>query len=271
MDKKRLFILLALIAAVAAFFIFDLKQYVSLEFFQQQRARIDAYYAENVGRRSRCSCCLRRDDLAVHSRCRVLTLIAGAVFGWLVGTVLTSFASAIGGTLAFLSSRWLLRDWVQQRFGDRMAAVDAGMVKDGAFYLFALRLVPLFPFFLVNLLMGLTKIRTWTFYWVSQLGMLAGTATYVYAGSELGKFRISPSLLIVFTLIGVFPLIAKKVLDAIRARKVYARWKKGKPRSYDYNLVVIGAGSAGLVSAYIGAATKQRSRWWKSTRWAVTA
>ena len=234
MDKKRLFILLALIAAVAAFFIFDLKQYVSLEFFQQQRARIDAYYAENRWQTIALFLLVYVAMTSLSIPGAVVDTDRGAVFGWLVGTVLTSFASAIANVglpqLALAAPRW-----VQQRFGDRMAAVDAGMVKDGAFYLFALRLVPLFPFFLVNLLMGLTKIRTWTFTG-QPTGDAGGTATYVYAGSELGKFRIPRA----FDCVHVDRRISadrQKVLDAIRARKVYARWKKSKPRSYDYNLV----------------------------------
>ncbi len=178
------------------------------------------------------------------------------MFGLLWGTVIVSFASSIGATLAFLASRFLLRDWVQERFGERLKAINSGVEKEGGFYLFALRLVPAFPFFLINLAMGLTPIRTWTFYWVSQTGMLAGTLVYVYAGTTLGEFRISFELLLAFTLLGIFPLIAKKALDAIKARKVYARWRR--PARFDRNLVVIGAGSAGLVSAYIAAAVKAK-------------
>ena len=259
MNKTRLFIALILVAAIAAFFIFDLKQYVSVEFFQAQREKIDAYYAEHRWQTAAIFLVayIAMAALSIPGA-TILTLIGGAIFGVVFGTVLVSFASAIGATLAFLASRLLLRDWVQKKFGDRLAPVNAGIEKEGAFYLFALRLVPLFPFFVVNLVMGLTKIRTWTFYWVSQLGMFAGTVVYVYAGTKLGEFKISAGLLIAFALLGVFPLVAKKVLDAIKARKVYAKWKDKRPASYDYNLVVIGAGSAGLVSAYIGAATKAK-------------
>ena len=259
MDKKRLLIVLVLVAAIAAFFVFDLKQYLSLEFFQQQRAKIDAYNAEHPWQTAAIYLVAYIAMAALSlPGAAIMTLVGGAIFGLVVGTVLVSFASAIGATLAFLASRLLLRDWVQMKFGDRLAPVNAGVEKEGAFYLFALRLVPLFPFFVVNLVMGLTKIRTWTFYWVSQLGMLAGTIVYVYAGTKLGEFRISAGLLVAFALLGIFPLIAKKVLDAIKARKVYAKWNDRRPRSYDYNLVVIGAGSAGLVSAYIAAATKAK-------------
>jgi len=185
-----------------------------------------------------------------------MTLIGGAIFGLLWGTVIVSFASTLGATLAFLASRFLLRDWVQSKFGDRLKPVNDGVAREGAFYLFALRLVPAFPFVAVNLLMGLTPIRTWTYLWVSQVGMLAGTLVYVYAGTQLGEFRLSAGLVIAFTLLGLFPLIAKKALGALQARKVYARWTR--PARFDRNLIVIGGGSAGLVSAYIAAAIKAK-------------
>ena len=259
MNKSRLLIALVLIAAVAAFFVFDLNEYLSIEYFQKQRAKVDAYYVQYPWQTAAVFL-LAYVAMAALSipGATILTLVGGAIFGLVVGTILVSFASAIGATLAFLASRLLLRDWVQMKFGDRLAPVNAGIEREGAFYLFALRLVPLFPFFVVNLVMGLTKIRTWTFYWVSQLGMLAGTIVYVYAGTKLGEFRISAGLLIAFALLGIFPLVAKKALDAIKARKVYAKWNDKRPASYDYNLVVIGAGSAGLVSAYIAAATKAK-------------
>ncbi|MGB7552575.1 MAG: FAD-dependent oxidoreductase, partial [Chromatiaceae bacterium] len=176
-------------------------------------------------------------------------------------TLLVSFASSIGATLAFLVSRWLLRDWVQARYGERLAAVNAGIAKDGALYLFTLRLVPVFPFFVINLLMGLTPIKTRTFYWVSQLGMLAGTLVYVNAGTQLARLDslsgiLSPGLVASFALLGVFPLLAKRLVALVQARKLYAGWQK--PRRFDRNLVVIGAGSGGLVTAYIAAAVKAR-------------
>ena len=191
----------------------------------------------------------------------VLTLIAGALFGLLWGTLIVSFASSIGATLAFLASRFLLRDWVQSRFERHLVAVNEGMQKDGALYLFGLRLLPVVPFFAINLAMGLTSIKTRTFYGVSQLGMLAGTMAYVNAGTQLSKID-SPAGILSLQLVGAlallacFPLAAKKLLDALRARRVYARWKK--PRRFDRNLVVIGAGSAGLVSAYIAAAVRAK-------------
>ncbi len=192
-----------------------------------------------------------------------MTLAAGAIFGLVNGTVIVSFASSLGATLAFLVSRYVLRDSVQSRFGARLADIDRGIVKEGAFYLFTLRLVPLIPFFVINLVMGLTKMKAWTFYWVSQVGMLAGTLVYVNAGTQLARIDslrgiLSPALIGSFALLGVFPLIAKKIVDAIKARQVYARWAKVKPSKFDRNLVVIGAGAAGLVTAYIAAAVKAK-------------
>ncbi len=169
----------------------------------------------------------------------------------------------MGATLAFLVSRLLLREGVQQRFGDRLRTINDGMAKDGAFYLFALRLVPVFPFFVINLVMGLTPIRTWTFYWVSQVGMFAGTIVYVNAGTQLAQIDsvagiLSPAILGSFALLALFPFMARKLVEWIKARQVYAPWRSRKPRAFDYNLIVIGAGSAGLVSAYIAAAVKAK-------------
>ena len=191
----------------------------------------------------------------------IMTLAAGALFGLFWGTLIVSFASSIGATLAFLVSRYLLQDTVQSRFGDRLKAFNEGVARDGAFYLFTVRLVPIFPFFLINLLMGLTTIRAFTFYWVSQVGMFVGTLVYVNAGTQLGQLEslsgiLSPSLLLSFVLLGVFPLMAKKVLDVIKARRVYAGFTK--PKSFDRNMIVIGAGAGGLVSAYIAATVKAK-------------
>ncbi len=191
----------------------------------------------------------------------VLTLAGGAVFGLGVGLLIVSFASSLGALLAFWVSRSLLRDLVQARFGKLLAPINAGLAKDGVFYLLTLRLVPVFPFWLINLLMGLTQIGARPFYLVSQIGMLAGTAVYVNAGTQLAAIEstadvVSPGLLGSLALLGVFPLIAKWAVGALQRRKVYARWTR--PQRFDRNLVVIGAGAGGLVSAYIGAAVKAR-------------
>ncbi|MGY8773558.1 FAD-dependent oxidoreductase [Spongiibacter tropicus] len=191
----------------------------------------------------------------------VMTLAGGAVLGFWQGLVLVSFASTIGATLAFLVARYLLRDSLQQRFPERLKKIDAGIASEGGFYLFTLRLVPLFPFFLINLLMGLTALPARRFYWVSQLGMLPGTAVYVNAGVQLGQVDslsgiLSPSLIVAFSLLGIFPLLAKRVLGSLQHRRVYRGWRR--PVRADRNLVVIGAGAGGLVSAYIAAALRAK-------------
>lgn len=190
-----------------------------------------------------------------------MTLAAGALFGFWQGLVLVSFASTIGATLAFLAARYLLRDWVRGRLGGRARGIEDGLRRDGPFYLFTLRLIPVVPFFAVNLLMGLTPMRAVTFYLVSQAGMLAGTAVYVNAGTQLARLDslsglVSPAMLASFAALGLFPWLARLVLGAVRRRKVHARWNK--PAKFDRNLIVIGAGAAGLVSSYIAAATKAK-------------
>ena len=257
MKKSKLLVFIIIAVAIAAFFFFDLKQYFSLDYFKGQRAGIDAYVTANPLQAGLIffAIYVAVTGLSLPGAA-IMTLVGGAVFGLLWGTVLVSFASSVGATLAFLASRFLLRDWVQGKFGDKLKPINDGVTKEGAFYLFALRLVPAFPFFVINLVMGLTSIKTVTFYWVSQLGMLAGTVVFVYAGTQLGEFKIGAGLIFAFVLLGIFPLIAKKVLDAMKARKVYAKWPR--PASYDRNVVIIGAGSAGLVTAYIAAAVKAK-------------
>ena len=191
----------------------------------------------------------------------VMTLAGGALFGLLWGTVLISFASTAGASLAMLASRYLVGDWVRKRFSSHINTIDEGVKKDGPFYLFTLRLIPIFPFFLINLLMGLTQMSVRTFWWVSQLGMLAGTLVYVNAGTQLGKLEslsgiLSFQLLGAFALLGLFPFIARGIVDWVKSKQVYDGWEK--PRSFDRNLLVIGAGSGGLVSAYIAAAVKAK-------------
>jgi dihydrolipoamide dehydrogenase len=191
----------------------------------------------------------------------VMTLAAGAIFGFLHGLVLVSFASTLGATLAFLVARFLLRQPLRERWGERLKAIDAGIERDGGFYLFTLRLVPLFPFFMINLLAGLTALRTWTYFWVSQLGMLPGTAAYVWAGTQLARIEspadvLSPGLIAAFAIIGLMPLLTRWVARWLQGRRVYRGHRK--PRKFDYNVVVIGAGSAGLVTAYIAAAVKAK-------------
>jgi pyruvate/2-oxoglutarate dehydrogenase complex dihydrolipoamide dehydrogenase (E3) component/uncharacterized membrane protein YdjX (TVP38/TMEM64 family) len=264
MDKKKLIVVALLLALVAAFFVFDLGRFLSLDYLKSQQASFAALAAERpllVGG-SFFAIYVAATALSLPGAL-ILTLAAGALFGFGWGLLLVSFASSIGATLAFLATRYVLRDSIQARFGARLADINRGVDKDGAFYLFTLRLVPLVPFFVINLLMGLTKMKAWTFYWVSQVGMLLGTAAYVNAGTQLAKIEslrgiLSPTLIGSFVVIGFLPLIGKKVIDLIQSRKVYAKWAHLKPRSYDRNLVVIGAGAAGLVTSYIAAAVKAK-------------
>ena len=262
MPIKKIALLLSLAVAVGLFFAFDLGQYLNLHTLKAQRQNIESFRAANPGMATLGYFVIYVLVTALSlPGATLLTLAGGAVFGLWWGLLIISFASTIGATLAFLIARYLLRDWVSQRFGQRLKTVDDGIAREGAFYLFTLRLVPLFPFFLINLLLGLTAMKARTFYWVSQVGMLAGTVVYVNAGTQLGKIDslagiVSPTLLGSFALLGIFPLIARKVVEYIRDDKVYADWKR--PRRFDRNLVVIGAGSAGLVTAYIAAAVKAR-------------
>jgi dihydrolipoamide dehydrogenase len=262
LKASRIVLLLVIAALMAAFFIFDLGQYLTLEALKSRQAAIESYRSAHPGLSVVIYALLY---IAVTGLslpgATVLTLAGGAVFGLLWGTVIVSFASSIGATLAFLAARFLFRDAVKSRFGTRLQAIDEGISRDGPFYLFTLRLVPLFPFFMINLAMGLTALRVWTFYWVSQVGMLAGTLVYVNAGTQLAKIEslsgiLSPTLLGSFALLGLFPLLAKKIVETVKALKVYRQWHK--PERFDNNLIVIGAGSGGLVTAYIAAAVKAK-------------
>ena len=262
MDLRRAVLLLIIAALIALFFIFDLGSYLTFEQLKAQQTNLQEWREVNPGLAAGLFFTIYVLVTALSlPGAAVMTLAVGAVFGLLWGVVLVSFASTLGATLAFLISRFLLRDWVQNKFGDRLQALNEGMRKDGSFYLFTLRLVPIFPFFVINLLMGLTPIRTITYTWVSQVGMLAGTIVYVNAGTQLAALEsaagiLSPALLSSFVLLGLFPLIAKKIVDRIQAQRVFANWPK--PKSFDRNMVVIGAGSGGLVSAYIAAAIKAK-------------
>lgn len=262
MSRNRVVMLIVLVIVIAGFFIFDLGQYFSLEFLKSQQAALEDYRQAHPLQTAAVMFVVYVLVTALSlPGAAVMTLAVGAIFGLFWGTVLVSFASTLGATLAFLISRFLLRDMVQNRFGDKLKTINAGIEKDGAFYLFGLRLVPLFPFFVINLAMGLTSLKTFTFAWVSQVGMLLGTLVYVNAGTQLGKIEslsgiLSPGLILSFVLLGIFPLMARKILDGVKARKVFKAYHK--PATFDRNLVVIGAGSGGLVSAYIAAAVKAK-------------
>src|SRR5712664_3577861 len=262
MSRRRLLLAVLLLASIAAYFAFDLGQYFRIEFFQSRQSTIEDFRRANPLAAAAIffAIYVAVTGLSVPGAA-ILSVAVGAIFGLLWGTLIVSFASSIGATLAFLISRFLLRDWVQRRFGTPLQGVNAGIEREGAFYLFTLRLIPVIPFFVINLAMGLTPLRARTFYWVSQLGMLACTLVYVNAGTQLEKIAspgdiLSWQLIGAFLLLGLFPLLAKKIVDGVRARRVYARWKQ--PARFDRNLVVIGAGSAGLVAAYIAATVRAK-------------
>jgi len=264
MNRRKLLLLLLVLAGVMAFFAFDLQRYFSLDELKRHQAALADLYARDpvVVMGAYFLVYLAVTALSLPGAA-VLTLAGGALFGLVAGTVIVSFASSIGALLAFLVARYLLRDAVQQRFGARLAQINAGIERDGAFYLFTLRLVPIVPFFIINLAMGLTRMKAWPFYWVSQLGMLAGTAVYVNAGTQLARIDslagiLSPALVGSFVLLGAFPWIARRALGTVQRGRVYARWRSVRPRRYDRNLVVIGAGAAGLVSAYIAATVRAK-------------
>ena len=259
--KKTL--LLSLIAIIIVlFFAFGLDRFLTLEALKASHSSFNAMWQESPWTVASLYFVMYVGVTALSlPGAVIMTLAGGALFGLWTGVLIISFASSIGATLAFLVARYVLRDAVQKSFGDKLTAINAGIAKDGALYLFSLRLVPLFPFFLINLLMGLTTIPTVTFYWVSQVGMLAGTVVYVNAGTQLATIHnladiASPELLLSFTLLGIFPLIAKRFVMLLQKRRLYARWSP--PKQYDRNLVVIGAGAAGLVTSYIAAAVKAK-------------
>ncbi len=259
---KKLAIIAVLAALVAAYFIFDLGQYLTLAGIKALSADLAAFQQENaVAVIAGFFLAYVLVTGASLPGAAIMTLAAGALFGVVEGTIIVSFASTLGATIAFLSSRYVLRDTIEARFGERLKAINAGLEKDGPFYLFSLRMIPVFPFFMVNLVMGLTRIRTLTFMWVSQLGMLLGTIVYVNAGTQLARIDslsgiASPAVLGSFVLLGIVPWIAKGIIGALQRRKVYAGFTR--PKKFDRNLVVIGAGSAGLVSAYIAAQVKAK-------------
>lgn len=260
MNSRKLALLGLILALIASFFIFDLSQYLTLSSLKAQQTALQAQVVSNPWLAGGVFFAVYVGVTGLSlPGASLMTLVAGALFGLWQGFLIVSFASTLGAVLSMFSSRFLLQEWVQKRFGKRLAGIEAGLARDGAFYLFALRLVPVFPFFLINLAMGLTKLPARTFWWVSQLGMLPGTLVYVNAGRELGQLDslsgiLSPGLLGAFALLGLFPLLARKLLDRLQARRVYQGWNK--PAKFDQNLLVIGGGSAGLVSAYIAAAVK---------------
>ncbi len=262
MSKKQIAVLTVIALALGAWFYFDLGRYLQLDALQQGIGDLREWYAENPARAAVIYFFIYIAVTAISlPGAGIMTLAGGALFGFWKALVIVSFASSIGATLAFLVSRTLLRDWVQERFGRQLRAVNEGFAKDGAFYLFSLRLVPIFPFFLLNLLMGLLPIPVRRYYWVTQIGMLPATAAFVNAGRELGSLEsvsgiISPSLFGSFILLAVFPLLARWLLTWLRGRRALARYSR--PKRFDSNLIVIGAGSAGLVASLIAATVRAK-------------
>ena len=262
MNKNKLFLVIAIAGVVGALFYFDLWQYLTFEEIKSRQAEFTDYYAENAALTIAIYFVVYVTVTALSlPAAALITLLGGAIFGVVTGTIIVSFASTVGATLAFLGCRYLFRDSIEKKFSEQLKGINRGIEKDGAFYLFTLRVIPIVPFFMVNLLMGLTKIKTITYFLVSQLGMLAGTIVYVNAGTQLAKIDslkgiVSPAILASFAALGLFPLIAKKVISTIQNNRVLKSYPK--PKSFDRNLVVIGAGSAGLVTAYIAAAVKAK-------------
>ncbi len=257
MDTRKLLVFCLLAVVLGAWFIFDLGRFLQLAAAQSQVAQLTDFVTANplLSGTIYFAGYVLVTGLSLPGAA-VMTLVGGALFGFWYGLLIVSFASSVGATIAFLVSRLLLRDWVQQRFGQHLQAINDGWKKDGPFYLFTLRLVPIFPFFLINLVMGLLPLSARRFYWVSQLGMLAGTAVYVNAGTQLAQLDslsgiASPGLLLSFALLGLFPLLSRLLLRWLKSRRALASYTR--PKQFDDNLIVIGAGSGGLVASLIAA------------------
>ena len=262
MNKTKTILILLLVTAIAIFFIFDLGQYFTLEYLKSEKDSLVSFYHQD---KILTITIFTLVYIAVTALslpgAAIMTLASGVIFGLFTGSVIVSFASTIGATLAFLVSRFVLRDSIQEKFGDKLKAMNEGIEKEGAFYLFTLRLIPVFPFFMINLLMGITRIKARQFFFVSQIGMLPGTIVYVNAGSQLGSLDslsgiLSPAIILSFALLGFFPLVAKKIIDIYKSNRVLRNYKK--PKKFDFNLLVIGAGAGGLVTSYIAAAVNAK-------------
>ena len=264
MNFKKGLLLLTLALLLGAFFVFDLGHYLTLAQIKARQSQLAALHAQSPWAVVLAFGAVYVLVTALSLPGAVpLTLVAGALFGLGVGTLVVSLASTVGATLAMLSARYVLRDFVQTRWGNRLEPLQRGVDQNGPFYLFSLRLLPVVPFFLLNLAMGLTRMNVWTYVWVSQLGMLAGTLAFVNAGTQLGRVDsvsdiLSPALWGSFVLLAALPFIFRRALAGWQQRKVYARWADQRPKTFDRNLIVIGGGAGGLVSAYIAAAVKAK-------------
>ena len=265
--KKSLIITIVLSLAILGFFIFrqdilDILAQLNLQSLKDNYASLKIYFHNRPFQSSLVYVAIYILVTALSlPGAVILTLAGGAIFGLWWGTILVSFSSTLGATAAFLLTRFFFRNYIRSRFGDKLTTINEGIKKDGAFYLFTLRLIPVFPFFVINVLMALTALKTWTFYWVSQLGMLLGTVIYVNAGTQLATLNstgdiLSIDLIISLCVVGLLPITAKLFIGIIRRKRIYAKWTR--PKQFDYNLIVIGGGAAGLVSSYIGAAVNAR-------------
>ena len=258
----KIILLLVILCLIWLFFLFDLNLYFSLSNLKNELAAFNEYYGQHKVLTMVIYMVVYVLMAALSlPGAAIMTLAGGALFGLFYGVLLVSFASTIGATLAFLFSRYMFKDWVQNKFSSKLLAINKGIEKEGGFYLFTLRLVPIFPFFVINLVMGLTPIRVGVFYIVSQIGMFPGTIVFINAGTMLAKIEsasgiLSLNIILSFALLGIFPIIAKRLTSYIRQQKVFSKFSK--PKSFDYNLVVIGAGAAGLVSSLIAAAVKAK-------------
>lgn len=258
----KLLVVVSILVLIAAYFATGVGSYLTLSSLKQNQELLTAQFAKDP---FLISLIFGLSYVAVTSLsipgATILTLASGAIFGLFYGTIIASVASTLGATLSFLGARYLFRQPVEQRYRERMKAINQGLQKEGSFYLLTLRLIPAFPFFLVNLVMGLTNFSVWRFSFVSQIGMLPGTFVYVNAGTEVSKIEnlngiLSPGLLASFSLLGILPLLSKWIVGFFRSQKYIRKYKK--PEKFDYNMIVIGGGSAGLVSAYIAAAVKAK-------------
>jgi dihydrolipoamide dehydrogenase len=258
----RITTIFAILGSIAAFYFYDLNTYLTLEYIKDRQADFNLFYQNNPSKTVLIFSTIYITSAALAlPGAALLTLMSGALFGMNLGGMIVCPASTIGATISFLISRFILRDFVENKFQEKTKIINQGINKEGAFYLFALRLIPLFPFFLINLAMGLTKIRTLTFVIVSLFGMMPGTLVYVYAGTKLGNINqvsdiLSLDLFFAFALIGIFPFIAKIIVSTLKKKSLYKNFKK--PKNFDYNMVVIGAGAGGLVSSYIASAVKAK-------------
>lgn len=262
MNGKKVILAAFVVLALVLFFVLDLGRFITLDYFIRQRDEIIVYYETNRVMTAAAYFLIYVTVTGLSLPLAAgLTLVAGAVFGLFWGVLIVSFASSIGATIAFLIARMLARDWVLGKYSDQLAVINRGIEKDGAFYLFMLRMVPLFPFFVVNLVMGVTAIKTLPYYLVSQAGMLMATIVFVFAGSQLAEIDsvdnvLTPGTITALVILGILPLVSKKMVDLMKRRKLFGKYPK--PAAYDANLVVIGAGSAGLVAAIIASTVKAK-------------